>query len=175
VNLKEHRIKNKKLKIPCFILAGGKSSRFKSDKAQIFYKNQYYICKKIFKNVYFVAKFKKFKNYPFFIEKSKDYAPFFALQEIIKKYKKVFVINIDTPLVKPQTLKKLLKQKAIADENPLIGYYDYTMLKNFDKNTLRIYSINKKRIKIKKESVNINTKEDLNLLPNKIRKRLNIK
>ena len=165
----------KEVKIPCFILAGGKSSRFKSDKAHIFYKHQYNICKKVFKNVYFVAKEKKFKKYPFFIEKSKHYAPFFALQEIIKKHKKVFVINIDTPLVKPKTLKKLLKQKAVANENPLIGYYDYTMLKNFDKNTLRIYPINKKRIKIKKESLNINTKEELKLLPNKIRKRLNIK
>jgi len=52
-------------KIPCFILVGGKSSRFKSDKSYLFYKMQYKKCKKIFKEVYFVAKKKKFKKYPF--------------------------------------------------------------------------------------------------------------
>jgi len=45
--------------IPCFILAGGKSSRFGSDKAKVFYKHQYKLCKSVFKKVYFVAKEKK--------------------------------------------------------------------------------------------------------------------
>ncbi|WP_457563358.1 NTP transferase domain-containing protein [Caminibacter pacificus] len=159
--------------IPCFILVGGKSSRFgteKEDKAELFYKLQYEKCKKVFKNVYFVAKYEKFKNYPFFIEKSKIYAPFFALEEILKKHKKIFVLSVDTPLVKENTLKKLLQKKAVACDNPLIGYYDYTMLKNFDKNTLRIFGINKKCLKVpKKELININKKEDLNFIPNKIR------
>ena len=152
--------------IPCFILAGGKSSRFKEDKAKYFYKLQYKICKSVFKKVYFVAKTKKFKNYPFFIEKSLLYAPIFALEEIIKKHKKVFVLNIDTPLISPKTLKKLLLKKAIAKENPLIGYYDYTMLKNLNHNkkTLKIYGINKNTLSInKKEATNINKKEDLKL------------
>ena len=154
--------------IPCFILAGGKSSRFgkeKDDKAYLFYDIQYQKCKKIFKNVYFVAKKKKFKKYPFFIEKSKTYAPIFALEEIIKKFKKVFVLSIDTPFVKSNTLKKLLAQKAISKNNPLIGYYDYSMLKRLNSNkkiNLKIYGINKKAIKInKKEIVNINKIEDL--------------
>ncbi len=173
----ENRENSKEMKnnIPCFILAGGKSSRFGSDKAKLFYKHQYNLCKKVFKEVYFVAKEKKFKKYPFFLEKSKTFAPFFALAEIIKKHKKVFVLNIDTPLVSPDTLKKLLKQKAVAEENPLIGFYDYTMLKNFNNETLKIYGINKKKVSINKESVNINRKEDLNLLPNKFRKRFKIK
>jgi len=158
-------------KIPCFILAGGKSSRFKSDKAEVFYRHQYNLCKKIFKNVYFVAKKKKFKKYPFFIEKSKTYAPVFALEEIIKKHKKVFVLNIDTPTVTKKEIKKLLLKKAVAKENPLIGYYDYTMLKNINKNTLKIYGINKKQLSIKNH-LNINKKEELNLLPNKIRKKI---
>ncbi len=152
--------------VPCFILAGGKSSRFKEDKAKYFYKLQYKICKSVFNNVFFVAKYKKFKNYPFFIEKSKTYAPIFALEEIIKKHKKVFVINIDTPLIKPETLKKLLLKKCVAKENPLIGYYDYAMLKNLQNNkkTLKIYGINKNTLSInKKEAININKKEDLKL------------
>jgi len=161
------------MKIPCFILVGGKSSRFGNpddDKAALFYKLQYKKCKKIFDKVYFVAKEKKFKNYPFFIEKSKTYAPIFALEEIIKKHKKVFVLSVDTPLISKKSIIKLLKNKAVAKNNPLIGYYDYTMLKNFDFNTLKIFGINKKKLNISnKELININKKEDLNLLPYKIR------
>jgi molybdopterin-guanine dinucleotide biosynthesis protein A len=167
VSLKEN-------KIPCFILAGGKSSRFGKDKSKIFYKHQYELCKKVFKKVYFVAKEKKFKKYPFFIEKSKKYAPIFALEEIIKKHKKVFVLNIDTPLVNPNDFIKLIQKKAVAKDNPLIGYYDYTMLKNFNKKTLKIYGINKKQIQIKNSDININKKEDLLLLPYKIRKSVKI-
>jgi len=154
--------------IPCFILVGGKSSRFgneKDDKAVLFYELQYEKCKKIFKNVYFVAKNKKFKKYPFFIEKSKIYAPIFALEEIIKKHKKVFVLSVDTPLITPKSMHKLLIKKAVATKNPLIGYYDYTMLKNFDKNTKKIFPINKRKIKInEKELININTVTDLKLI-----------
>ena len=160
--------------LPCFILVGGKSSRFGEDKANYFYKIQYAKCKKIFKNVYFVAKYKKFKNYPFFIEKSKIYAPIFALEEIIKKYKKVFVLSVDTPFIKKKSIKKLLKQKAVAKANPLIGYYDYKMLKRINKNkNLKIFGINKNSIQIsKKELININKKEDLKAnLPYFIRQR----
>jgi len=140
-------------KIPCFILVGGKSSRFKSDKSVLFYKLQYNKCKRIFKNVYFVAKNKKFKNYSFFIEKSKIYAPIFALEEIIKKHKKVFVLSVDTPLITEKSIKKLLTNKAVASKNPLIGYYDYTMLKNIKhsiKTNYKLFKINKKKIKIPK-------------------------
>jgi molybdopterin-guanine dinucleotide biosynthesis protein A len=120
-------------KIPCFILVGGKSSRFGSDKSKLFYKIQYNKCKKIFKKVFFVAKNKKFKNYPFFIEKSKTYAPIFALEELIKKEKKIFILSVDTPLISKTSIKKLLKQKAVTSKNPLIGYYDYTMLERIKK------------------------------------------
>ncbi len=162
------------MNIPCFILAGGKSSRFGEDKAKYFYKIQYNKCKKIFKNVYFTAKTKKFKNYPFFIEKSKTYAPVFALEEIIKKHKKVFVLSVDTPFIKEKSIKKLLKQKAVIKNNPLIGYYDYTMLKEIKKRiqtNLKIFGINKKNITTSpKELININRKEDLkNNLPYFIR------
>ena len=160
----------------CFILVGGKSSRFKEDKSKYFYKIQYKKCKKIFKNVYFAAKYKKFKNYPFFIEKSKIYAPIFALEEIIKKYKKIFVLSVDTPFIEEKSIKKLLRQKAVAKNNPLIGFYDYTMLKEINlrkKTNLKIFKINKKSIKIsQKELININKKEDLKAnLPYFIRQR----
>jgi molybdopterin-guanine dinucleotide biosynthesis protein A len=163
----EAKVGNLEDKIPCFILVGGKSSRFKSDKSYLFYKMQYKKCKKIFKEVYFVAKKKKFKKYPFFIEKSKIYAPIFALEEIIRKRKKVFVLSVDTPLVSKKSIKKLLNKKAVSSKNPLIGYYDYLMLKNFNKN-LRIFGINKRRVKIKeKELININRQEDLKMLNHK--------
>ncbi len=178
------KTQNSKLKtwnysLPCFILAGGKSSRFgseKDDKAYLFYDFQYNKCKKIFKKVYFVAKKKKFKNYPFFIEKSKIYAPIFALEELITKYKKIFVLSIDTPFINKKSLTKLLINKAIAKNNPLIGYYDYTMLRRLKKNknkNLKISGINKKTLKIpQKELVNINKTEDLQRnIPYMFRKR----
>ena len=157
--------------VPCFILAGGKSSRFgeeKDDKAQLFYKLQYHKCKKIFKNVYFVAKTEKFKNYPFFLEKSKIYAPLPAIEEIIKKHKKVFILSIDTPNITEKSIIKLLNKKAVSSDNPLIGYYDYTMLKEIRKRLkgkMKIFGINRKTIQInRKELVNVNTLTDLNLL-----------
>ena len=62
-------------------------------------------------------------------------------------------------------MRKLLTKKAVASKNPLIGYYDYTMLKNFDKQNKRIFPINKRKIKIKeKELININTITDLKLI-----------
>jgi molybdopterin-guanine dinucleotide biosynthesis protein A len=167
--VKNEKLKMKKEKfIPCFILAGGKSSRFGEDKSKLFYKIQFDKCKKIFKKVCFAAKNKKFKNYPFFIEKSKIYAPIFALEEIIKKEKKVFVLSVDTPLITEKSIKKLLNQKATASKNPLIGYYDYTMLpkiKESIKKDLKLFNINHKKIEIpKKELVNINKKEDLKFI-----------
>ena len=157
--------------IPCFILVGGRSSRFgceKDDKAKLFYKTQYDKCKKIFKNVYFVAKHKKFKNYPFFIEKSKIYAPLPAIEEILKKYKKVFILSVDTPNISEHSIIKLAKAKAVAENNPLIGCYDYTMLKEIKKRLngkMKIFGINKKSLKIpKKEQININTQKELKLL-----------
>ena len=158
------------INLPCFILVGGKSSRFKKDKSKLFYKIQYKKCKQIFKKVYFVAKYRKFKNYPFFIEKSKIYAPIFALEEVIKKYKKIFILSVDTPLIKEKTLFKLVKQKATILDNPLIGYYDYTMLRKlnyYKKNTLKVKLINKKKIKIdKKELLNVNRVADLKFFKN---------
>lgn len=147
----------------CAILVGGKSSRFRGDKSKLFYKIQYKKCKKVFKKVVFVAKKKKFRG-NFYIEKSKIYAPSPALKEVIKKYKKVFVLSVDTPNVSPATMKKLLKRKAVASKNPLIGYYDYTMLKNF-RSDLRIFGINRKVLKVsEKELLNINYKNDIILL-----------
>ncbi|ACM92809.1 molybdopterin-guanine dinucleotide biosynthesis protein A [Nautilia profundicola AmH] len=157
--------------LPCFILVGGRSSRFgseKDDKALLFYRQQYDKCRQIFKNVYFVAKYKKFKNYPFFIEKSKIYAPLPALEEIVKKHKKIFILSVDTPNITPQSIIKLLHKKAVASDNPLIGYYDYTMLAKIRKNLkgkMRIFDINSNKIKIKeKEVLNINTLNDLKKL-----------
>jgi molybdopterin-guanine dinucleotide biosynthesis protein A len=150
---------------------GGRSSRFgseKDDKALLVYKLQYDKCKKIFKNVYFAAKYKKFRNYPFFIEKSDIYAPLPALEEIVKKYKKIFILSVDTPNINEKSIIKLLRKKSVASDNPLIGYYDYTMLKEIRKRLkgkMKIFGINRKTIQInRKELVNVNTLTDLNLL-----------
>ncbi len=154
--------------ISCFILVGGKSSRFKDDKSKLFYKYQYNKCKKIFKKVYLVAKTKKFKKYPFFIEKSKEYIPIYPLYEIIKKHKRVFILSVDTPCIKDKTIKKLIRKKSVAKTNPLIGYYSYIHLKQIShliKTSKKLYLINKNKTNIpKKEDININYKQDLKMV-----------
>jgi molybdopterin-guanine dinucleotide biosynthesis protein A len=71
-------------------------------------------------------------------------------------------------LISEKSIKKLLKQHATASKNPLIGYYDYTMLKKIKesiKKDLRLFHINPKKIKINnKELININKKKDLKLI-----------
>ena len=77
----------------------------------------------------------------------------------------MFVLSVDTPNTTQKSIIKLLQKKAVAKDNPLIGYYDYTHLPQIRKNLkgkMKIFGINKKKIKIKdKELININTLEDL--------------
>ena len=75
----------------------------------------------------------------------------------LKKSDNIHVIELD--ITQSQSIKK-----AVTSKNPLIGYYDYTMLNNIRKNlktNMKIFNINKRKIKVnEKELININTLND---------------
>jgi molybdopterin-guanine dinucleotide biosynthesis protein A len=132
-------------KIPCFILVGGRASRFGKDKTTLFYRFLYIKCRTIFKEVKFVAKRKKYRNYPFFIEKSRIYAPIFPLLELLKKYPAVFILSGDTPFLSSLQLGRLRSSLRVARGNPLVGVYlrkrDWYQLKRRAQTDYRLQKI----------------------------------
>jgi molybdopterin-guanine dinucleotide biosynthesis protein A len=102
---------------------GGKARRFGKDKTALFYRLLYRRCKKLFFPVKLVAKRKKYPHYPFFIEKSSNFAPIFPLMELLGKYPILFILSGDTPFISPLQLGKLKKARRVARGNPLVGVY----------------------------------------------------
>ncbi len=110
-------------KIPCVILCGGKSRRMGEDKALLPFSNsnslweyQYNRLKPYFKNIYISSKIDKFtflknKSKNLILDESKIYSPIVALQTILKRVdsSNVFIITVDTPLVKIETISTLIK------------------------------------------------------------------
>jgi len=104
--------------IPCVILAGGKSSRMGEDKCFLPFKQttlieyQYNRLSKIFQKVYISSKTNKF-DFPCDIIYDNDdniSSPMVALRSILETIEdKVFIITVDTPLVKESTILELLK------------------------------------------------------------------
>lgn len=109
--------------ISCFILVGGKASRFGNDKTALFYRLLYRRCQTLFPRVWLVAKGKKYRNYPFFIEKSSQYAPIFPILELLKYFPTIFILSGDTPFISPLQLGRLKKARRVAYRNPLVGVY----------------------------------------------------
>ena len=118
---------NKKpFEIPCVILCGGKSSRMGEDKALLPFSNsnslaqfQYERLKPYFKNVYISSKTDKFNfNSNLILDKGLEFSPIVALETIFKNLKdesKIFIITVDTPLVKMDTIKKLIESSIDFD------------------------------------------------------------
>lgn len=157
--------------IPCIILAGGKSSRFKADKSRLrisshsltFY--QYKKYSKIFKKVYISTKKNKWEFKANIIYDSyKEYLPIFALIKLIQKFNKIFIVPVDVPLLSEKSIKKLIKTKTITCNSPFIGVYSRRDLKHLKQNIKKgKYSprFGKKCIKIeKKELINLNYKSE---------------
>jgi molybdopterin-guanine dinucleotide biosynthesis protein A len=105
--------------IPCVILCGGKSSRMGEDKALLPFSNfdtlsqyQYEKFKPFFKKVYISSKTNKFDfDVNLILDKSNIYSPIVALKSIfesLKDEKKIFIISVDTPFIKIETIKKLI-------------------------------------------------------------------
>jgi molybdopterin-guanine dinucleotide biosynthesis protein A len=162
----------KENKIVCVILAGGKSSRFKSDKSRLKIGSktlthyQYKKYSKIFKKVYISSKKDKWGLKNIVYDKYKLYAPIFALIKLIQKFNYIFVIPVDVPLLSQNSIKKLLKTETISCNSPFIGVYSRKDLK-FLKNNIKKGNLSprfgKKCIKIdEKELINLNYKNEYN-------------
>jgi molybdopterin-guanine dinucleotide biosynthesis protein A len=162
----------KENKIVCVVLAGGKSSRFKSDKSRLKIGSktlthyQYKKYSKIFKKVYISSKKDKWGLKNIVYDKYKLYAPIFALIKLIQKFNYVFIVPVDVPLLNKNSIKKLLKTKTITCNSPFIGVYSRKdlkfLLQNVKKNKFSP-RFGKKCIEIdEKELINLNYKNEYN-------------
>ncbi len=117
------------LDIPCVILCGGKSSRMGEDKALLPFCNsqsltqyQYDRLKPYFKNIYLSSKTNKFaflknKSSDLILDKQEESSPIVALESIFKTINssKIFIITVDTPLVKIDSIKQLIENSTNYD------------------------------------------------------------
>jgi len=179
--------------IPCVILSGGKSSRMGEDKSLLPFggystliEYQYQKLSQIFSNVYISSKVDKFD----FLEEKDQIiydvndvsSPMVALQSIFKKLsltKKLFIITVDTPLVKDDTIEKLINSsngyditiaKSIGKVHNLCGVFDSAIAGKID-DCIKIdmhkinylvqnSNTNYKNFQYSKQFININTKDD---------------
>ncbi|WP_418179436.1 molybdenum cofactor guanylyltransferase MobA [Aliarcobacter lanthieri] len=118
----------KPFKIPCIILSGGKSSRMKEDKSLLPFgfensliEYQYKRLKPYFKNIYISSKTDKFNflntNNLILDNNQEIYSPILALQTILEtlENKKVFIITVDTPFIKIETISELINESQEFD------------------------------------------------------------
>lgn len=113
--------------IPCVILSGGKSSRMGEDKSLLPFSSsnsliefQFSRLKPYFKDIYISSKNDKFDflkdKSKLILDKNQEiYSPILALQTILEKFDKVFIITVDTPLIKISSIKKLLENSNNFD------------------------------------------------------------
>ena len=139
---------SEKIKIPCVILAGGKSSRFGRDKGVLFAKHQFDYLSQFFEKVYISADRDKFDfEVELILDSSKIKAPIFALRDILKRFNEVFVVSVDSLEVKRDIIFNLVKNRAVSDKNPLVGYYDISILNKIEdrisNNIFKIYGLQK--------------------------------
>ncbi len=137
-----------KFNIPCVILAGGKSSRFGKDKALFFAKKQYKYMNQFFEKVYISTNIDKFDfECELILDSSDIKAPIFALNDILEKFDEVFIISVDTFGVKFDIIRKLIQSRKVCIKNPLVGFYDKSLLNkikiNIKNRNYKIFNIQK--------------------------------
>ena len=131
-------------KLPCVILAGGKSRRMGTDKALLPFgdlslaRYQYERLKELFDGVYLSAKSDKFDfNAPLIIDESPIFSPAAAIAHILESMGDFFAIAVDTPFVGAGEIEAILAANesgydAIVAKSsalhPLIGIYRRSFL-----------------------------------------------
>ncbi len=137
--------------IPCIILSGGKSSRMGEDKSLLPFGNfdtliqfQYSKLSKIFSNVFISSKTNKFNFHANLILDDNLHisSPMIALQSILKEFdNKVFIITVDIPLLKKETIEELIRMSKNSDItiamdkekiHNLCGIFDTSLLNNIN-------------------------------------------
>jgi len=115
--------------IPCVILCGGKSSRMGEDKALLPFSSspslsqyQYDRLKPYFKDIYISSKTNKFdflknKSNNLILDKQEESSPMIALETIFEtiESEKIFIITVDTPLVKIKSIQKIIEHSKNFD------------------------------------------------------------
>ena len=140
--------------IACVILSGGKSSRMGEDKSLLPFSSsnsliefQFNRLKPYFKDIYISSKNDKFDflkdKSKLILDKNQDiYSPILALQTILEKFDKVFIITVDTPFVKIETIEKLINHSnnfeiTIAQTSQrthnLCGVFSNDLIENIEK------------------------------------------
>jgi len=175
----------------CYVLAGGKSKRFGEDKLLYQIKGKkviqriYETAKKVFKNVYIVAKERgkfSFLKAPVILDEFEESASIIGLYTSLKHAKEehVFILSGDLPLIRKETIIYILENfeepvsVAKTDKiHTLVGIYSRSILENLVKRIkekdYRIWAflreVGYKEVKIPEELeytlLNMNTKEDL--------------
>ena len=133
--------------IPCVIVAGGKSSRMKRDKALLPFGGfdtlaQYQVerLKPLFKSLHVSVKEDKFNfDVPLILDKKSDVSsPMVAFESIFEYFNDtwVFILSVDTPFVGEKEMAKLLLHvqggatiaKDRNKKHPLCGIYHTSIL-----------------------------------------------
>lgn len=114
-------------KIPCVILSGGKSQRMGEDKSLLPFSSsnslieyQYNRLKPYFSDTFISSKTNKFlflnDTSKIILDENKEiYSPILALETVLKRFNKVFIITVDTPFVKIETINELIKNSTNYD------------------------------------------------------------
>lgn len=119
-------MKSSQFEMPCVILCGGKSSRMGEDKALLPFDTsktltqfQYNRLKPFFKEIYVSSKTDKFEFEPnLILDKDEVFSPIAGLKTIfnfLKKESKIFIITVDTPLVKIETIEEIINNSINYD------------------------------------------------------------
>ena len=166
------------------IMAGGKSSRMKQDKALLPFGNydslaqyQYKRLSPYFDNIYISAKSNKFDfDIDVIEDKYNNSSPLVALISIFEtlKVEEVFILSVDAPFISKQTIEKLYKEAEdknsviVAKSNngvePLCAIYRRSILdtakKFLNEENHRLQALLKS---VDTQEVSINTNEFMNL------------
>ncbi len=132
--------------IPCVILCGGKSSRMGEDKALLPFSSsnsltqyQYERLKPFFKEIFISSKIDKF-DFPvnLILDKGEVFSPIVALETIFESlnFEKFFIITVDTPLVKIETIAKLIEESKGYDITVAKTQRVHNLCGVFNKSTL---------------------------------------